>query len=85
MNFVHIVASVGNFKAHHSVDHSKKEYCRGIVHVNFADSYFSLLKRVQSLVLFIMYQMNTKRVIWLNLTSGGIIEKYLIEKERLKH
>ena len=27
------------------VNHSEKEYCRGIVHVNFAESYFSLLKR----------------------------------------
>ena len=33
------------FAEHSTVDHSKKEYCRGIVHVNFAESYFSLLKR----------------------------------------
>lgn len=33
------------FAGHRTVDHSKKEYCRGIVHVNFAESYFSLLKR----------------------------------------
>lgn len=30
---------------HQSVNHSAKEYVRGIVHVNFAESYFSLLKR----------------------------------------
>jgi len=32
------------FAGHSSVDHSK-EYVRGIVHTNFAESYFSLLKR----------------------------------------
>lgn len=32
------------FASHESVDHSK-EYARGIVHTNFAESYFSLLKR----------------------------------------
>ena len=32
------------FARHSTVDHSK-EYARGIVHVNFAESYFSLLKR----------------------------------------
>jgi len=31
--------------AHSSVCHSRKEYVRGIVHTNFAESYFSLLKR----------------------------------------
>ena len=30
---------------HSTVQHGKKEYVRGIVHVNFAESYFSLLKR----------------------------------------
>jgi transposase-like protein len=30
---------------HSSVEHGRKEYVRGIVHVNFAESYFSLLKR----------------------------------------
>jgi transposase-like protein len=30
---------------HSTVDHSKKEYVRGIVHTNFAESYFCLLKR----------------------------------------
>jgi len=30
---------------HSTVDHGKKEYVRGIVHTNFAESYFSLLKR----------------------------------------
>jgi transposase-like protein len=30
---------------HESVNHGAKEYVRGIVHVNFAESYFSLLKR----------------------------------------
>jgi len=34
-----------HFAGHSSVKHSEKEYCRGIVHVNFAESYFSLLKR----------------------------------------
>ena len=34
----------GDFASHQAVDHSK-EYVRGIVHVNFAESYFSLLKR----------------------------------------
>lgn len=33
-----------NFPTHQAVDHSK-EYVRGIVHTNFAESYFSLLKR----------------------------------------
>ncbi len=32
------------FSGHSFVDHSK-EYVRGIVHINFAESYFSLLKR----------------------------------------
>ena len=31
--------------AHSSVKHKEKEYVRGIVHTNFAESYFSLLKR----------------------------------------
>jgi len=30
---------------HSTIEHGKKEYVRGIVHVNFAESYFSLLKR----------------------------------------
>jgi len=34
----------GSFASHQTVDHSK-EYARGIVHVNIAESYFSLLKR----------------------------------------
>jgi transposase-like protein len=33
------------FASHESVDHSAGEYVRGIVHTNFAESYFSLLKR----------------------------------------
>lgn len=33
------------FTGHSSVNHGEKEYCRGIVHINFAESYFSLLKR----------------------------------------
>jgi transposase-like protein len=34
-----------HFASHESVDHSAGEYVRGIVHTNFAESYFSLLKR----------------------------------------
>ena len=30
---------------HSTVNHGGKEYVRGIVHTNFAESYFSLLKR----------------------------------------
>jgi transposase-like protein len=33
------------FASHESVNHSADEYVRGIVHVNFAESFFSLLKR----------------------------------------
>jgi transposase-like protein len=33
------------FASHGTVSHSRKEYVRGIIHVNFAESYFSLLKR----------------------------------------
>ena len=33
------------FDSHQSVNHSKKEYVRGIIHTNFAESYHSLLKR----------------------------------------
>jgi transposase-like protein len=33
------------FASHETVVHSREEYVRGIVHVNFAESYFSLLKR----------------------------------------
>jgi transposase-like protein len=33
------------FAAHETVDHGADEYVRGDVHVNFAESYFSLLKR----------------------------------------
>ncbi len=32
-------------KKHSTIEHGRKEYARGIVHVNFAESYFSLLKR----------------------------------------
>lgn len=34
-----------HFKSHESVDHSKGEYVRGVVHTNFAESWHSLLKR----------------------------------------
>jgi transposase-like protein len=34
-----------DFAAHSTVLHGAREYVRGIVHVNFAESYFSLLKR----------------------------------------
>lgn len=34
-----------SFRSHETVDHTAGEYVRGIVHVNFAESYFSLLKR----------------------------------------
>lgn len=33
------------FAAHETVDHGRKEYARGPVHVNTAESYFGLLKR----------------------------------------
>ena len=33
------------FKEHHVVEHSKKEYSRGEVHINTAEGYFSILKR----------------------------------------
>ena len=33
------------FASHGSVDHSAQEYVRGVIHVNFSESYFSLLKR----------------------------------------
>jgi transposase-like protein len=33
------------FAGHDTVDHSAGEYVRGIVHVNFSESYFSLFKR----------------------------------------
>ena len=32
------------YASHQAIDHSK-EYVRGIIHTNFAESYFSLLKR----------------------------------------
>jgi hypothetical protein len=35
----------GEFKGHGVVKHGQKEYVRGILHVNFAESFFSLLKR----------------------------------------
>lgn len=34
-----------HFRSHESVDHGRNEFVRGIVHTNFAESYFSLLKR----------------------------------------
>ncbi len=34
-----------HFQSHGVVKHSKKEYVRGIVHTNFAESFFSLVKR----------------------------------------
>ena len=33
-----------DFASHHAIDHSKT-YVRGVIHTNFAESYFSLLKR----------------------------------------
>ena len=33
------------FKEHHVIEHGKKEYSRGIVHVNNAEGFFSILKR----------------------------------------
>lgn len=33
------------FAGHGTVDHSAQEYVRGVIHVNFSESYFSLLKR----------------------------------------
>lgn len=35
----------GNFRSHQTVNHSSGEYARGDVHVNTAESFFSLLKR----------------------------------------
>ena len=32
-------------RKHEAVTHSKKEYVHGIIHTNFAESFFSLLKR----------------------------------------
>ena len=34
-----------HFKSHEVVKHGNKEYVRGIVHTNFAESFFSLIKR----------------------------------------
>ena len=34
-----------HFASHDSINHSHKEYVRGIIHTNFAESYHSLLKR----------------------------------------
>jgi len=34
-----------HFKSHESVNHSAGEYVRGVVHINFAESWCSLLKR----------------------------------------
>jgi transposase-like protein len=34
-----------SFRSHGTVTHSKKEFVRGVLHVNFAESYHSLLKR----------------------------------------
>jgi len=42
--FVAYKGLAGTFASHQAVNHSK-QYARGIVHVNFAESYFSLLKR----------------------------------------
>ena len=36
---------LASFARHDVVNHTKKEYVRGIVSTNFAESYFSLLKR----------------------------------------
>jgi transposase-like protein len=33
------------FAGHDTVDHRAQEYVRGIVHINFSESYFSLFKR----------------------------------------
>ena len=33
------------FKEHNVIEHGKKEYSRGIVHVNNAEGFFSILKR----------------------------------------
>lgn len=33
------------FASHGTVDHSAQEYVRGVIHVNFSESYFSLFKR----------------------------------------
>lgn len=33
------------FASHGTVDHSAKEYVRGVIHVNFSESFFSLFKR----------------------------------------
>jgi hypothetical protein len=33
------------FSSHDTVNHTAEEYVRGIVHVNFSESFFSLLKR----------------------------------------
>ena len=37
----------GHFASHQAVDHSK-EYVRGVVHVNFAESYFSLANKARN-------------------------------------
>jgi transposase-like protein len=47
------------FAAHETVNHGDGEYCRGDVHVNFAESYFSLLKRG---VIGIFHHMSAKHM-----------------------
>jgi len=39
------VGKLGDFAAHHVVNHSAKEYARGEVHTNTVEGYFSILKR----------------------------------------
>lgn len=44
-SFVSYRGFAKEFGGHGTVNHRKGEYARGIVHINFAESYFSLLKR----------------------------------------
>lgn len=44
-DFVSYSGLAKGFASHESVNHTAGEYVRGIVHVNFSESFFSLLKR----------------------------------------
>ncbi|MEZ4599330.1 MAG: transposase [Syntrophotaleaceae bacterium] len=47
MNSMRIASSDGDFAAHDTVSHGQKEFARGLVHNNTAESYNALLERAK--------------------------------------
>ena len=62
------------FAGHGTVNHSAGEYVRGIVHTNFSESYYSLMKRA---IVGSLHHVSVKHLppLWRNSTIAGTVAK----------